>query len=49
MKTQMHESWEAYPIMRNQITQEISKVHTNYETQIFENNTCTVSKDFGST
>ena len=46
-KTQTRESWEAYHIMRNQITQEISKAHTNYYTQIFENNnTCTVSKRF---
>ena len=45
-KTQTHESWEAYCIMRNQITQEISEAHTNYQTQIFENNTCTISKRF---
>ena len=45
-KTQKHESWEAYCIMRNQITQEISEAHTNYQTQIFENNTCTISKRF---
>ena len=49
MKTQMHEYWEAYSIMRNQINQEISEAPTNYETQIFENKTCTVLKDFGST
>ena len=48
MKTQMHESWEAYSIMRNQINQETSEAHTNYETQSFENNTCTVLKDSGS-
>ena len=48
MKTQIHESWEAFPIMRNQITQEISEAHTNYQTQIFENNTCTDLKDFVS-
>ena len=32
--------------MRNQITQVISEAHTNYQTQIFENNTCTVLKRF---
>ena len=42
MKTQTRESWEAYPIMRNQITHEISEAHTNYQTQIFEDNTCTL-------
>ena len=48
-KIQTHESWEAYRIIRNQVTQEISEAHTNYQTQIFENNICTVSiKDFGS-
>ena len=50
-KIQTHESWEAYRIIRNQVTQEISEAHRNYQTQIFENNTCTVSKkkkDFGS-
>ena len=35
-KIQTHEFWEAYRIMRNQ---EISEAHTNYQTQIFENNT----------
>ena len=45
-KIQTDESWEAYCTMRNQITQEISEAHTNYQTQIFENNTCTVSKRF---
>ena len=45
-KIQTHESWKAYRIIRNQVTQEISKAHTNYQTQIFENNTCTVSKRF---
>ena len=30
-------------------TQEISEAHANYQTQIFEDNTCTVSKKFGST
>ena len=45
-KIQTHESWEAYRIIRNQVTQEISEAHTNYQTQIFENNTCTVSKRF---
>ena len=34
--------------MRNQITQEISEAHTNYQTQIFKNNTCTDLKDFVS-
>ena len=29
-KTQTHESWEAYRIMRKQITQKISEAHTNY-------------------
>ena len=45
-KIQTHKSWEAYRIIRNQVTQEISEAHTNYQTQIFENNTCTVSKRF---
>ena len=45
-KTQTLESWEAYRITRNQITQEISEAHTNYQTKIFENDTCTVSKRF---
>ena len=30
----------------HQITQEISQAYTNYQTQSFENNTCTVSKRF---
>ena len=29
-KTQTHESWEAYRIMRKQITQKISEAQTNY-------------------
>ena len=45
-KTQTHESWKVYHIMRNQITQEISEAHTNYQIQIFKNNTCTVSRRF---
>ena len=43
-ETQTRESWEAYYIIS--ITQEISEAHTNCQTQIFENNTCTVSKIF---
>ena len=49
-KTQTHESWEAYCIMRNQITQEISEAHTDYLTYKFLKITPALfQKDFGST
>jgi len=45
-KSQTHESWEAYCMIRNQITQEVNEAHRNYQCQLFENNTHTVSKRF---
>ena len=45
-KFQTNESWEAYCMIRNQITQEVNEAHTNYQRQLFENNTHTVSKRF---
>jgi len=45
-KSQTHESWKAYHMIRNQITQEVNKAHANCQCQLFENNTHTISKRF---
>ena len=45
-KDQTPEAWEAYRRTRNRVTQAINNAHTDYQDQLFETNSNTVSKKF---